>query len=267
MLDAPGEPQAAVSSAHTDIPNDTGKLNKLELARLGRRPYSCPPVVPAWWLLRSTHQSVTGLFDTLYLVRKTRAKEKNQSTRGRLSGDAQDLLRAAIVFTSAGLDACLSALLADAVPVLIDGNEAARAKFERYVDEQINAPKVSSEFREAVQGLDPRSNMIALYVRSLTKASFQGSGDVKERARAALGVTNKQLPAKRITALDKFFSARNDVAHRMDHSGSSSAADAAPPREQRNQNDVGEMCDQSLLLIRDLIKATAYNIGACAKQT
>lgn len=239
-----------------------GKLTKLSLTALGNRPYKCPQVVTAWWLLRSTHESITGLFDTLYLVRRTRASEKNQSTRGRLSGDAQDLLRTAIVFTSAGLDACLAALLTQAVPLLSIHNSTARAKFERYVEAQVNMPKVTAEFHDALKDLDPRGRMVDLYIASLTKASFQGSGDIKDRAREALGITNQQIPSKQITELDRFFTARNDVAHRMDHLDSS-GTDAKPARQHRGQDDVGQMCDRVLVLTRDLINATAKNLKVC----
>lgn len=235
-------------------------LTKLRLTALGNRPYKCPQVVSAYWLFRSTHESVAGLFDTLYLVRERAGKNK-QSTTGPLSRDAQDLLRAAIVFTSAGLDACMTDLLADAVPCLSIGNSTARGKFERYVDSQVTLSNVPDEFRDALKGDDPRQRMVDLYVASLTKASFQGSGDIKDRAREALGITNAQIPSRRITELDQFFTARNDIVHRMDHVGSS-GTDAKPARQQRRQDDVRQMCDRVFLLIRDMISATADNIKA-----
>lgn len=103
---------AASSSAEEDAL--AGNLTKLNLTKIGSRPYSCPEIVTAWWRLRSTHDSVTGLFDTLYLVRRTRASTNNFSTRGRLSADAQDILRAAVVFASAGVDASVQALIKNA---------------------------------------------------------------------------------------------------------------------------------------------------------
>ncbi|KWX05877.1 hypothetical protein TH66_00700 [Carbonactinospora thermoautotrophica] len=239
-----------------------GKLTKIRLAPLGRRPRSCPEIGPAWWRLRSTHDSVTGLFDTLYLVRQTRARTKNQSTRGRLSSDAQDLLRAAIVFTSAGLDATVQALIEHAVPLLVIGNANAKNRFEIFIENQVRASKVEREFLAALKDGDPHKRMVQLYIRSLTKASFQGSKDLKERACGALGITNAQLPQSRFTKLDEFFTARNDVAHRLDLQAST-GADSKPPRTQRRQDEVGQMCGEVLLLIRDLIKATATNLVEC----
>ena len=249
-------------SAQPKLDEDIGKVTKVDLSPLGHRPYSCPEVVPAWWRLRGTQASVTGLFDTIYLVRRTRAKEKNQSTRGRLSGDAQDLLRSAIVFTSAGLDAALAALLEGAVPILALHNAVARGKFDRYIELVINATGAPTEFLEALKHTDPRPQLVDVYISGLTKASFQGSGDVKDRACASLGIGNQQVPRTRIASLDLFFTARNDIAHRLDQLPQA-ALDAAPSRQQRGQDDVGRMCDEVLLLVRDIIKATASNIAAC----
>lgn len=74
---------AEVAKAVAEAPEEPGNLTRLELTKLGRRPYNAGEVVPAWWRLKSTHESVTGLFDTLHLVRKTRATQNNKSTRGR----------------------------------------------------------------------------------------------------------------------------------------------------------------------------------------
>lgn len=243
-------------------PERPGNLTKLALSKLGHRPYKCPEVIPASWRLRSTYNSVSGLFDTLYLVRRTRSKQNNTETRGRLHSDAQDLLRAAIVFTSAGLDAAVQALIEHAVPVLITQPGTARCMYETFVGEQARAPKVEDEFLAALKSPDPRPKLLHLYIRSKTKASFQGSSDLHDRAAASLGITNQQMPRGRFTALDEFFTARNDVAHRLDMEADT-RADAAPPRKSRAQEDVRLMCDQALLVVRDLINATAVNLGAC----
>lgn len=251
---------AASTSAGEDGP--AGNLTKLHLTKLGSRPYSCPEIVTAWWRLRSTHESVTGLFDTLYLVRRTRASANNSSTRGRLSSDAQDLLRAAIVFTSAGVDASVQALIEGAAPLLILHHETAKKRFETFVDNQVRSPKVTEEFVAALKQRDPHEQMVKLYIAGLTKASFQGSGDLRDRAAGALGISNKQMAKKRFTDLDRFFTARNEVAHHLDVLNGS-AADEKPPRIQRGQDTIGPMCDEALLVVRDLIKATATNLGTC----
>lgn len=259
--DSVPEPAARSHVSREPQTDATGRLTKLELTSLGRRPYSCPEVVSAWWRLRSTHDSVNRLFDTLYLVRRTGAAQRNVSTRGRLTEDAQDLLRAAIVFTSAGLDACLSALIEDAVPILVAYNTAACHKFERFIDDTVNSPKVYEEFKIALKAPHPRESMLKLYKDQLTKSSFQGRRDVKDRACAALGIANSQLNPGRMDKLDSFFTARNDVAHRLDHQPDLVRSDVKPPRQQRRQDDVLENCDNVLIIARELVRATADNLA------
>ncbi|MEU8757732.1 hypothetical protein [Streptomyces sp. NPDC048659] len=261
------EPQAVISiedaeRALAQAPEKPGNITKLKLRPLGNRPYKCPEVVPAWWRLRSTHSSVSGLFDTLHLVRRERSRQNNAETRGRLHSDAQDLLRAAIVFTSAGVDASVQALIEHAVPVLITRLGTPRDKYETFVEEQARAPKVEDCFLAALKSQDPRPELLSLYVKSKTKASFQGSSDLRTRAASPLGITNQQIPKGRFTSLDVFFTARNDVAHRLDMDNVTKA-DAAPRRKVRTQDEVRSMCDDALLLVRDLVKETAVNLAAC----
>ncbi|MCX4675697.1 hypothetical protein OG413_10330 [Streptomyces sp. NBC_01433] len=253
---------AETATALAQAPEKPGNLTRLKLSPLGNRPYKCPEVIPAWWKLRSTHSSVSGLFDTLHLVRRERSQQNKAETRGRLHSDAQDLLRAAIVFTSAGVDASVQALIEHAVPELITRPGTPRDKYETFVEEQARAPKVEDSFLAALKSQDPRPELLSLYVQSKTKASFQGSGDLRTRAASSLGITNQQVPKGRFTSLDVFFTARNDVAHRLDMDDVT-RADAAPPRKPRVQEEVRSMCDEALLLVRDLIKETAVNLAAC----
>ena len=166
------------------------------------------------------------------------------------------------MFSSAGLDACLEVLISHAVPVLVSGNDKSRAKFERYIDSQASAPKVSQEFLGAIKDPDPRARLLELYIRDLTSASFQGSKSIKDRCSAALAITNEQLPASRLSSLNDFFTSRNDVAHRLDLT-KPGGLDAKPDRQPRSQEEVGRMCDEVLVLVRDLIRETADNINKC----
>jgi hypothetical protein len=175
-------------------------------------------------------------------------------------------LRAAIVFSSAGVDACLEVLLVHAVPELIARNENARRKFDFYIDNQANAPKVTQDFLSSIKDLNPRTRLLELYVQDLTSGSFQGSKSIKDRCLAALGITNEQLPNSRLTALDSFFRARNDVAHRLDLL-QPARGDVKPDRQPRRQDDVGQMCDEVLLLVRDLIHAVAENLDKCRAES
>jgi hypothetical protein len=241
---------------------EIGDLCRFELTSLGSRPSGCPEVVSAWWRLISTHDSVGGLFGTLYSVRLSSAYGQDRLNGRDLSDSSQDLLRAAIVFTSAGVDACLEVLLSHAIPTLISRNEKVRGKFDRYIDNLASAPKRSQDFLSAIKDLDPRMRLLELYIRDLTSPSFQGTKSIKDRCLAALGITNEQLPYSRLLALDDLFRSRNAIAHRLDIM-QSTTGDVKPDRQPRRQDDVGRMCDQTLMLVRDLVEATAKNLGEC----
>lgn len=240
-----------------------GRMTRLSLSELGNRPYGCEPVQAAWWSLRSARDSVNGLFDTLYLVRQTWRDNKKTEAR-RLPQDAQELLRAAIVFSSAGFDAAMKALIEQAVPVLAEHNDDARERVHVFIREEVNAPEVKGTFRDALQTPDPRWAMLDLYIAQLKKGSFQDGDHVKRRIRSALGIKSTQVSNPRIKNLNPFFDARNQVAHEMDQTPSK-RADAPPNRRIRAQEPVRDMCDHSFQLAADLIRAAASNINGTKK--
>lgn len=59
--------------------------------------------------------------------------------------------------------------------------------------------------------------MIEVYIAARTKASLQGSGDLKSRVRDTLGISNAQLPDAQIDTLGQFFKARNAIVHDLDY--------------------------------------------------
>jgi hypothetical protein len=134
--------------SQVSVGSQAANFARYELTDLGARPPDIPEIVGAWWRLTATHETVTGLFRTLYMVRQRTLSGQVQAQEP-LSDGVQDLLRAAIVFTSAGIDACLESLLTHAVPVLVANNENARRRFELYIENQVNAPKPVSAFRRS----------------------------------------------------------------------------------------------------------------------
>lgn len=229
------------------------ELSALPTAPRGR----APQVRRARRYLEATHASVSGLVDSFNVVHeKTVTSRANAG--GRLSRDEVDLLRAALVFTSSGLDASCQTLVAECVPVLVErpGSNAAN-KFEAFLDEQIGAP--SALFRAAVKGSQPRADLVRLYVDAKTKSSYQGSGEVKDRVRDLLGIPNQKLASHRIKALDGFFTARNDIVHQLDYVDPRSASTA---RHHRSPSAVVAEVDQVLTLVADLIGGAAEVLRA-----
>lgn len=222
------------------------------LTSLGRKPRGSL-VAGAWRYLVGAHESVTGLFDALATVRSTKP---GLEARGRLARDETDLLRAAVVFTSSGLDACCKRLLRDALPTLIDGNDNAGRKFQEFLKQEL-AAKPSGAFAQAILSRAPRDELIKVYIAVATRASMQASGDLKSRVRDTLGITNAQLPVARLEELDNFFVARNAIVHDLDYQSPSSISSA---RNSRPMEEVREQCNSALLVVADVISSTAQNL-------
>lgn len=214
-----------------------------------------PEVRRAHRYLSATHASVSGLLDAFTFVREQAATERGTAA-GRLRSDEVNLLRAALVFTSSGLDATCHALIHDCAPRLIRrGGTTARVKFELFLDEQVQA--ASAEFKAAIKDPDPRSLLIDLYVREKTRASYQGTGDLTKRVRDVLGIPNSRISKSRIDALSGFFIARNSIVHAMDYSD---PATTSTRRIHRSPGEVVTECDVVLELLSDLIQEAANQV-------
>jgi hypothetical protein len=182
---------------------------------------------------------------------KTVASRAN--AQGRLGRDELDLLRAALVFTSSGLDASCHTLVGECLRVLVDrpGSTAAK-KFDLYLDEE--SARRADEFRAALKDPNPRAKFIDLHVAAKTKASYQGTDDLKDRVKDLLGIPNKTVDTKRIASLSGFFVARNDIVHRLDYVDPRSTS---VKRHHRSPGDVVAECDLVLGLVADLIGGAA----------
>lgn len=220
----------------------------IALTNVPRKPDG-PLVTGAWRYLVGCHSSVTGLFDALATVRASKQTATGQDARGRLAHDEEDLLRAALVFTSSGVDACCRRLLRDTLEHLIAGNASAGRKFQEFIKQELAAGP-PDPLAQAILATDPRKQMIKVYIDVRTRASLQGSGDLKKRVRDTLGISNAQLPSVRIETLDKFFEARNAIVHDLDYEDPSAAHSGA--RRRRKMEDVHDDCDAALTVVAAL---------------
>jgi hypothetical protein len=130
----------------------------------------------------ATHESVTGILEAFDAVRVKAAASK-ETLAGRLRRDQVDLLRAAMVFTSSGLDAVCHRLVRDAAPPLIERGGGAKAQFDAYLRDQLAQPRSPDGLLDAVISPNPRTALIDRYVSAKTSASFQGSADLRKRLR------------------------------------------------------------------------------------
>jgi hypothetical protein len=127
-----------------------------------------------------------------------------------------DVLRSAIIFTGAGLDATMKRLVNDAGRALILAKApGARASFEVFLKDEMAKPNLSDGMRKAVLADSPDRALLSHFLATRTKASFQGSSDLKSRVRQTLGIPKRLVQDAQIDGLDDFFVARNKIVHEM----------------------------------------------------
>ncbi|MFD8725266.1 hypothetical protein ACFV2H_46835 [Streptomyces sp. NPDC059629] len=164
------------------------RLTTVELTDLPAKPRGGGDEIRrSWNRLVAAHKSVAGLFTTLNELRASQ-----DDMRGAISEAHRDQARAAIVFTAAGIDACLRTLLRDCLPTLLATPGGAHGAFVgHFMAQHLNGP-LTKATKDAVTDIDPRSALIDLYVEDLTGSSIQGAKDLA-RCRDALGL--KKDPA------------------------------------------------------------------------
>ena len=156
-----------------------------------------------------------GLLQTLGTLRGIR-KEAQGDIRGRMPENEADLLRAAVVFAGAGLDATLKQLIRDTLPLLLDRNEQAHGKFETFAANRLRTGDTADAkvLARYLTSSDPRGRLIEDYIYELTGSSLQSDKEV-QLAAGALGINDGQL-RKRIKGLEELFSMRNEISHELD---------------------------------------------------
>lgn len=174
-----------------------------------------PGTETAQRFLASAYDSVEAVLQTLKTVRELR-REQTGDIRGRLTSSEEDLLRAAIVFTGAGLDATLKQLIRDTLPILLENNQQAHDKFEIFVAGRLGTAEIveAKMIARYLASPDPRKRLIEDYVYELTGSSLQSAEEVQKTA-GALGIENGAL-RKRIGGLRAMFVARNEISHELD---------------------------------------------------
>lgn len=189
--------------------------------------------------LAGAYDSVNGLLATLDAVRSIR-KGKQGDIRGRVPENEADLLRAAVVFTGAGLDATLKQLIRDALPQILESSSQAHDKFESFAASRLGTGEIADAKRVAryLTSGDPRGRLIEDYIYSLTGSSLQSAEEVQSAA-GALGIDDGPL-RKRISGLKPLFVMRNEISHELDLQRPEKQGDRS--RRTRSMPKVLEQC-------------------------
>lgn len=186
------------------------------VALAGLSPASfAPGTDTAQRFLAGAYDSVNGLLDTLDTLRSIR-KQAQGDIRGRMPANEEDLLRAAVVFTGAGLDATLKQLIRDTLPRLLASSVQAHDKFESFAADRLGTGEIADAkvIARYLTSSDPRSRLIEDYIYELTGSSLQSAEEV-QLAAGALGISDAAL-RKRVEGLRPLFIMRNEISHELD---------------------------------------------------
>jgi hypothetical protein len=204
--------------------------------------------------LASAHDSVETVLGTLDTIRELRRQETG-NIGGRLTSQEEDLLRAAIVFTGAGLDATLKRLVRDTLVHVIGKSEQAHKKLETFAATQLGTGEIADTTKIAryLVSAHPRTLLIEDYVYALTGSSLQSAQQVDTTA-GALGIDDAGL-RQRILAqtLRDLFTARNEVAHELDLQRTEARGDRA--RRSRPIDPTIALCDEGFEVAQHIVNA------------
>lgn len=186
----------------------------------------------AFLILRYAHESASALLDALRLVRKQRP-----ATRGALTDEEQDLLRATLVMAASGLDGMTKQIIRDILPTFCRHDQAVQQKFVDFAARKIRGDGEGVMTRDTSKLLanvltseSPQRALIEAYVDRLTGGSLQ-SVDELFKVAAALGVSSRILDEN---TLKPIFDDRNAIIHELD-------VDFDAPRRNRNSRPLGHM--------------------------
>lgn len=219
-----------------------------------------PEVRNAYRYLRGAHESAVRLFLLLNDAVLTR-RASNSENRGRMATEEVDLLRSVIVFTSSGLDASMSKLINDAGRYLLKvPSSGARGQYRSFLQQQMASAKIDSDLKNAVTSPNPTRQLMSYYLSVKSRASFQGSGDLRTRVRDCLGIPSTRVTDEQLQQLDGFFQARNSIVHDMDYENVERSDTRR--RHHRTSVEVSHLCNGAFRVGSELIHGAAEVIIA-----
>lgn len=142
--------------------------------------------------------------------------QSNRQAQGAPADEEQDLLRAMLVFASAGLDSMVKQLVIDALPLVINQNRGADEKFRDYVERRIRrSGEIDYRLLANVLTSDrPKDGLVENLVAELTSVSLQSTEQLL-RVGASFDVPSNEI-CRDIEKLKLTFRVRNEIVHEMD---------------------------------------------------
>jgi hypothetical protein len=161
-------------------------------------------------ILLNAHDAASSFLEIFGTIRTTR------KAVGMPTDEEQDLLRAMLVFASAGLDSMVKQLVRDVLPLIVECDAGATEMFKEYIERRLGMEeKHSRKFLADVLGdRNPRQRLMEQLLSDLTSESLQSTDQLLRVA------SYFNIPSRRITedpkSLKEVFAVRNEIGHEMD---------------------------------------------------
>ncbi|MBE0417824.1 MAG: hypothetical protein IBX63_08655 [Coriobacteriia bacterium] len=219
---------------------------------------TCAQTETAQRFLASAFDSVAAMFDNLEALRRLR-KSQGRNIQGRLPGNEEDLLRAAVLFSGAGMDSALKRLIEDSLPSLLDVSPDAHEKLEAFLATRIKTDAAPTSLARYLVSPVPRQAVILDYIASLTGESLQSVEQV-DKVAGALGLNDRKL-RQEITGLRPLFVARNQISHELDLQRTQKQGDRS--RLSRKLGATKSLAHTGLNTTQKIINGVATTLGGC----
>lgn len=170
-----------------------------------------PLLINTYQLLVNTHNVCNdfyALFDMIMIKKITEGIT--------IADNYLDLFRAALLFSSSGLDSLVKQAVHDSLSTVIKNNEGSEERFRSYVEKlvQKNDQLSTKSLSRALISENPRNHFINCLISELTSRSLQSNDELLNVA-SYFDIPSKILVAD-IGLLKNTFNMRNQIAHEMD---------------------------------------------------
>jgi hypothetical protein len=161
-------------------------------------------------ILCNAHDAATSFLEAFQSVRV------NRNARGMPTDEEQDLLRAMLLFASAGVDSLVKQLVRDALPAVLAHNAAAGEMFKTFVGRRLRSgDEINTKLLADILGdQKPRERLVSLQVEELCSSSLQSTEELL-KAGAAFDIRSTEITDDP-NRLTNIFRIRNQIAHEMD---------------------------------------------------
>lgn len=200
-------------------------------------------VLMAQDFLWSARLAVENAISAAFVTRNLGRVARGQTMAGNMGDSEQDLLRAALVFASAGLDASLKRLVIDSLGPLVAVDERVRDGLHGFAERHLSGGQANVDPATLVRVLmadevSPRQVLITSWRDDVIAGSLQSVDKVNEIC-TVLGVVDptlrKRIATNRDTLLRQAFVARNEIVHELDLQERSRGTDSIAELQRRKR--------------------------------